>query len=218
MDPDDDPLTITVTGLPAGATFDPATLAIDWMPTAADEGVHVATVTVSDGAATVVGHWPMIVKADAPSGPIPSNVSGATATLDGNDITVSWTEPSGGNVSHIIVWRDGIPAVVLPAGTTSWTDTDRPGGTHTRYHVSVLSTVGAESSAAVASPGYLFIPFAQARPGDADGDGDVDIDDFIILKSNFGRSPLTDTRADFDTDGDVDIDDFIILKSNFGKP
>jgi hypothetical protein len=55
-----------------------------------------------------------------------------------------------------------------------------------------------------------------AKPGDADGDGDVDLDDFVILKSNFGASPLIDDRADFDGDGDVDLDDFVILKSNFG--
>ncbi|NLF32924.1 MAG: hypothetical protein GX591_18815, partial [Planctomycetes bacterium] len=53
-----------------------------------------------------------------------------------------------------------------------------------------------------------------ARPGDADGDGDVDLDDFVILKTTFGRSPLTDDRADFDGDGDVDLDDFVILKTN----
>ncbi|NLF29695.1 MAG: hypothetical protein GX591_02265 [Planctomycetes bacterium] len=218
MDPDDDPLTITVTGLPAAAVYDPAARSIDWMPSAADAGVHVATVTVSDGAATTVGHWPMIVKADAPSGPIPANVTGATATLEGDDITVSWTEPSGVSISHIIVWRDGIPAVVLPSGTTSWVDADRPGGTHTRYHVSVLSTVGAESSGVVASPGYLFIPFAQAAPGDADGDGDVDLDDFVILKNNFGTpSGATQATGDFDGDGDVDLDDFVILKTNFGR-
>ena len=51
---------------------------------------------------------------------------------------------------------------------------------------------------------------------DADGDGDVDLDDFVILKSNFGASPLVDTRADFDGDGDIDLDDFVILKTNFG--
>jgi hypothetical protein len=159
----------------------------------------------------------MIVKADAPSGPIPANVSGATATLEGDDITVSWTEPAGGNVSHVIIWRDGAPAAVVPSGTTTWVDADRPGGTHTRYHLSVLSTIGAESSAATASPGYVFIPFAQGKPGDADGDGDVDLDDFVILKTNFGTpSGATAATGDFDGDGDVDLDDFVILKSNFG--
>jgi hypothetical protein len=53
-------------------------------------------------------------------------------------------------------------------------------------------------------------------PGDADEDGDVDLEDFVILKQNFGRSPLLDTRADFDRDGDVDLEDFVALKQNFG--
>jgi len=57
-----------------------------------------------------------------------------------------------------------------------------------------------------------------AIPGDCDGDGDVDLDDFVILKTNFGRSNVTGGPAegDCDNDGDVDLDDFVILKSAFG--
>ena len=217
MDPDDDPLTITVTDLPAGATFNPATRAIDWMPSAGDAGVHLATVTVSDGDATVVRQWPMIVKADAPSGPIPAGVSAATAAVDGDDITLTWTDPTGVDIARIIVWRDGVPVALVPAGTGTWTDADRPGGTHTRYHLSVLSTIGAESSPATASPGYVFIGRAAGKPGDADGDGDVDLDDFVVLKQNFGTpAGATAATGDFDGDGDVDLDDFVILKTNFG--
>jgi hypothetical protein len=58
---------------------------------------------------------------------------------------------------------------------------------------------------------------AVGKPGDADGDGDVDLDDFVILKNNFGASPLIDDRADFDGDGDVDLDDFVVLKQGFGQ-
>ena len=62
----------------------------------------------------------------------------------------------------------------------------------------------------------VLTPISATQPGDADGDGDVDLDDFVILKTNFGVSPLGDDRADFDGDGDVDLDDFVILKTNFG--
>jgi len=64
---------------------------------------------------------------------------------------------------------------------------------------------------------YQMFVAQPATPGDADGDGDVDLDDFVILKSTWGQSPLTDDRADFDNDGDVDLDDFVILKSNWGS-
>jgi len=158
MDPDDDALSIAVTGLPGGASYDAPTRTISWTPGANDEGVYLATITADDGTVTTTAHWPMIVKADAPSGPIPSAPVSPTATLNGDDITVSWSAPSGVSVAYYIVWRDGAPAVVLPAGTTSWVDTDRPARSHTRYHLSLLSTIGAESSAVVASPGYIYIP------------------------------------------------------------
>ncbi|NLF29783.1 MAG: polysaccharide deacetylase family protein [Planctomycetes bacterium] len=63
----------------------------------------------------------------------------------------------------------------------------------------------------------LLTPAQAAQSGDADGDGDVDLDDFVILKTTFGASPLADDRADFDDDGDVDLDDFVILKTHFGS-
>ncbi len=70
---------------------------------------------------------------------------------------------------------------------------------------------------AVADQGPVELtPVGAAQPGDADGDGDVDLDDFVILKTTFGQSPLTDARADFDGDGDVDLGDFVTLKLNFG--
>jgi hypothetical protein len=158
MDPDDDALTITVTGLPAGATYTPATREINWTPSGADEGVHLATVTADDGTVTTTAHWPMIVKSDAPSGPIPAAPVTPTATLNGDDATVSWTAPGGVSVAYYIVWKDGIPVMVLPAGTTSWVDYNLPARSHTRYHLSLLDTSGAESSAPAAAPGYLWVP------------------------------------------------------------
>ena len=58
-----------------------------------------------------------------------------------------------------------------------------------------------------------------AMPGDCDGDDDVDLDDFVILKTNFGRTGVTAGAAegDCDADADVDLDDFVILKANFGR-
>jgi hypothetical protein len=38
------------------------------------------------------------------------------------------------------------------ATTTTWTDLDLPARTHTRYHISLLATTGAESNSTIASP------------------------------------------------------------------
>ena len=91
-------------------------------------------------------------------GPIAAAPVTPTATLNGDDATISWTAPGGTSVARYIVWRDGIPAVVLPAGTTSWVDYDLPARSHTRYHLSLLNTSGAESGAVAAAPGYLWVP------------------------------------------------------------
>ncbi len=48
-DPDGDPLTFSMTGLPAGATFDPATKTFRWTPTTEQGGTFVVTSSLSDG-------------------------------------------------------------------------------------------------------------------------------------------------------------------------
>ena len=155
MDPDDDALTVTVSNLPAGASYDSSSRTISWIPGPSDAGVHIATVAADDGLAATVAHFPMIVKADAPAGPVPSAPTNAQAELIGNDALLTWSHPAGVDIACYIVWRDGIPATILSPEITTWTDVALPDRSHTRYHISLLSSVGAESSAAVASPGYL---------------------------------------------------------------
>jgi putative Ig domain-containing protein/dockerin type I repeat protein len=157
VDPDNDTLTVTVTGLPGGAVFDPGTRRITWVPTAGDAGVHMATVTVSDGTASVSRPFAMIVKADAPSGPIPAGPTNVTATLapDQSSVTLAWQAPGGVTVAGYIIYRDGAMWAVTPAGTTSWVDTGILPGTNTRYHVALYSSIGAEASAVAADPSMI---------------------------------------------------------------
>ena len=155
MDPDDDPLSITVSGLPAGASYDMETRTIEWIPGIADEGVHLATIEADDGSVSATAHFPMIVKSDAPSGPVPATPGSATAVRDGNDAIITWTVPGGVDVAYFIIWKDGIPITVLPSDVTTWTDYGLAPRSHTRYHVSLIASNGAESMAVVAAPGFL---------------------------------------------------------------
>jgi hypothetical protein len=158
MDPDDDALTITVTNLPAGATYTSATREINWTPSGGDAGVHVATITADDGTTTTSRPFPMIVKADAPAGPIPAAPTSVTVSLNGNDATVSWTAPGGVSVAKYVIYCDGELIAAVDSGTTSYVYYGLQEGTHTRFDVSLLDTTGAESPAVMASSAYVYVP------------------------------------------------------------
>lgn len=60
-------------------------------------------------------------------------------------------------------------------------------------------------------------PYPLWLPGDANCDTVVDAADYIILKTNFGRSGnATWLQGDFNLDSDVDYDDLLALMGNFG--
>ena len=54
IDPDGDPLTVTLAEAPAGMTLDPVTRMLDWVPGAADLGEHTLRITADDGRGGVV--------------------------------------------------------------------------------------------------------------------------------------------------------------------
>ncbi len=99
----------------------------------------------------------MIVKADAPSGPIPAGPSDVTVSLaaDLTSVTLAWQVPSSVEVANYVIYRDGALFAVTPSGVTGYTDTTALPGTNTRYHVSLLDTSGAESNAASADPSMV---------------------------------------------------------------
>ena len=160
-DLDGDDLTIAVADLPTGAAFDAATREITWTPTEADLGVHIATVTVSDHAASVTKPFPIIVKTKLGIGPVPPGPAMATAELgeDGRSVRISWTPPTGDvDVAAYVIYRDGALWAATDVKTTHFVDTERVVPTsHTRYHVAVYSTIGAESGATAAAPNPIFI-------------------------------------------------------------
>jgi hypothetical protein len=54
-------------------------------------------------------------------------------------------------------------------------------------------------------------------PGDANRDGKVTFADYLVLESNFGKTGMVWTDADFNGDGTVTFADYLQLEANFGK-
>ena len=160
VDPDGDQLTITVQGLPTGATFDNGTHTIEWTPTATSAEVHIVQVTADDGQTQTTRPFAMILKPDAPAGPIPAGPDSVTAQLSGaSAVALSWSPPDGVTVAAYFIYRDGLMWAAVAGSETTWVDQELiVPGSNTRYHVSACDTQGAESHAAGATPGYLHVP------------------------------------------------------------
>ena len=110
----------------------------------------VVQVTASDGEFSVSRPFVMIVKADAPSGPIPAAPDDVTAQYvdGGSAVQLKWNAPAGVDVAAYAIYRDGALWATTPAGVTRYTDRELiVSGQHTRYHVSLYSAAGAESHA-----------------------------------------------------------------------
>jgi len=161
IDPDNDPLTITVTGLPAGAAFDAQARVISWTPGGADAGVHLLTVTANDGAAATSRPFALIVKANAGQGPIPAAPPTVTAALTPDDagVVLTWTRPAGVTVAAYVIYRDGIMWAAVPGDVLTMTDTELiVPSSKTRYNVSLYAATGAESGATDAQPAIVQMP------------------------------------------------------------
>jgi hypothetical protein len=150
-------LTVSVTGLPVGANFDEPTRTIEWTPTGSSPEVHVAQVTADDGQAQTTRPFALIVKPDAPAGPIPAGPSELQATLVGSSIELSWTAPEGVSVAAYFIYRDGLLWAAVPGTEARYADAAAVTRSNTRYHVSACATSGAES-AATSAPGFLHVP------------------------------------------------------------
>ena len=160
VDPDGDDLTITVQGLPTGATFDDTTRTISWTPTGTTAEVQVVQVTADDGQAQTTRPFAMILKPDAPAGPIPAGPESVTVQMSGpSAVEVSWSPPDGVTVAAYFIYRDGLLWAAVSGSETTWIDQELiVPGSNTRYHVSACEPHGAESHAAGATPGYLHVP------------------------------------------------------------
>jgi Putative Ig domain/Lamin Tail Domain len=137
-DADDDPLTYSATGTPAGSTFDPSTGEFSWTPTAADVGSRAVSMAVSDGHGganatgiqiTVNPDQPPVLdaignKATTEGEPLQFSVSGADSDADDTLTYSAFGLPSG--------------AAFSPATRTfSWTPGFEQAGSYPNVHFAV---------------------------------------------------------------------------------
>ena len=138
-DLDGDSLTYSATGLPSGATFDPATGVFSWTPTAGQVGSYVVTFSVSDGVSTVSQDVNIVVgKANtAPTlDPVEDKIVDENQSLNFN---LNGQDADSDSLSY--------SATGLPAGATldpntgafSWTPGYSQSGT---YHVTFMVSDG----------------------------------------------------------------------------
>ncbi len=167
IDPNGSPLTVTVAGLPSGATWNPANRSISWTPATSDLGVHIVTVTASDATGSTTRPFPICVMAGAAdnltagSVALPAAPTAVTAALNSGSsaVVLHWTPPGGVTVAAYLIYRDGVLWAAAPAGTTTYTDSELilP-SSKTRYNVSLLATNGAESGATEAATSPVEVP------------------------------------------------------------
>jgi len=162
MDPDGDPVSLSVSGLPKGAVFDATAARITWTPDTSDAGVHIVQVTAHDGTAQTTRPFPIIVKMQLGVGPVPPAPASLTARVvdSGSGVELAWEPPPGGAaIAGYAIYRDGVLWATADAETRRLVDRDliEP-GSRTRYHVACYSTRGGESTATTASPANVYIP------------------------------------------------------------
>ncbi|MBI5406795.1 MAG: tandem-95 repeat protein, partial [Nitrospirae bacterium] len=106
-DPDGDSLTFSVTGTPAGASFNPVSRTFSWTPDYTQSGLYSVTFSVSDGSLTDFEVVSITVNnVNAP--PVLSPIGAQTAFEGGTlNVTVTASDPDGGSLT---LTATGLPA------------------------------------------------------------------------------------------------------------
>lgn len=128
-DGNQDPLTFSSTGLPAGLSLNSSTGRVTGTPTAA--GSSNVTVTVSDGSASVSAAFTWVVNA-----PLSVTLPGAPAQASGSAVTFTAGSTGGANPRYRWDFGDGSPATAYSASPTASHAYAAPG----RYLVTVTAT------------------------------------------------------------------------------
>lgn len=130
-DPDGDPLTTSVTGLPGGLTFNATTREISGTPANGTGGAHAVSISVTDGALTVIAvfTWTVVQLNRAPTVNNPGNqlhyvgdgvaLQIQASDADGDTLTYSAVNlPPGLGINTATGAISGVPEAVYSASVT----------------------------------------------------------------------------------------------------
>ncbi len=209
-DADGDTLTYLATGLPGGASFDPATRTFQWTPDYTQSGNYSVHFEVSDG--INMDEENIIITVNnvnrAPTfTSIPANGSIFNET-DQIQITVTASEPDNDPLSYVIK-IDGVH--LSTSSTYIWTTNYSNAG----YHDIYMSV--SDGTAAVNSTITIYVNNIYPRY-DVNENGIVDIGDMVIIGQHFNdivNAPYP--RYDVNMDGVVDVLDITITTQHFGE-
>ncbi len=208
-DKENDKLTYTATGLPAGATF--ADKVFTWTP-GFDQGgqSYTITLTVSDGKAQATQtvtitvenvNQPLVIQSFSPGRTVV--VSASTTTVDfsvtavdpDDPVTYTWT------LNGVAQAETGATLSVLVS----------EGGTDDTVSVSVVGGSTLTQSWTI----------SKTLKGDFTGDGQVNLADFIAFARVYGKQegdPEYDAKFDLNGSKAIDFGDFVQFAKFFGLP
>jgi hypothetical protein len=125
-DADNDTLTYAASGLPTGATFDPATRTFSWTPTYAQAGPHSVTFTVTDNGSPVASDTETvaITVTDANRAPVLAAIG--PKTVAENTLLTFTVAATDADADTLTYTATGLPTgatFVAATRTFSWTPT-----------------------------------------------------------------------------------------------
>jgi len=209
-DADGDPLLYSATGMPNGASFNPATRIFQWTPDYTQSGNYSMRFDVTDGIYTAQENIIIVVNNvnRAPTfTSIPANGSVFNET-DLIQITVTASDLDSDTLNYVIK-IDGVQ--VSTSSSYIWTTNYSNAGYHNIY-ISV-----SDGTAITNSTITIYVNNVYPRY-DVDDNGIVDIRDLVIIGQHFSdivSAPYP--RYDVNMDGVVDVLDITTTAQHFGE-
>ncbi|MHB1348851.1 MAG: carboxypeptidase regulatory-like domain-containing protein [Desulfobulbaceae bacterium] len=186
VDPDDDPLTYSLTEAPAGMTIDPDSGLIQWTPSGTQKGTYYVTVRVADGRCGEDTLRESVYEYFQPG--IQFSVSPCSGTNPGGDITLTWST----SLAETVFIDQGI-GLVGKSGSLTLPSPDPP------VVYTLTAANGAAQSVAttpmVSTPSLSFSPSSILRGSSTTLSWNGGCNNTCTINQGIGEVPLTGSKV-----------------------